>query len=235
MQSFDVVVIGAGPAGYIAAIRAAQLGLSTACIDNWKEPGGQYALGGTCLNVGCIPSKALLESSENYERVLHRFKVHGITATGVKLDLAAMLERKDRIVKKMTGGIACLFKKNKVTWLQGHGRLMQGGTNWKLEVKGEKGAETVEARNVIIATGSKPRQLPGLPVDNTLVCDNEGALAFEAVPERLGVIGAGVIGLELGSVWRRLGSKVTDPRGAAGVPRRRRPGHRSGGVEDLHW
>ena len=208
MQSFDVVVIGAGPAGYIAAIRAAQLGLSTACIDNWKEPDGKYALGGTCLNVGCIPSKALLESSENYERVQHRFKVHGISATGVKLDLAAMLERKDKIVKKMTGGIAGLFKKNKVTWLQGHGRLMQGGTTWKLEVKGDKGAETVEAKNVIIATGSKPRHLPGVPVDNKLVCDNEGALAFDAVPGRLGVIGAGVIGLELGSVWRRLGAKV---------------------------
>ena len=123
MQTFDVVVIGAGSAGYIAAIRAAQLGLSTACIDQWKEPSGQYALGGTCLNVGCIPSKALLESSENYERVQRRFKVHGISATGVKLDLAVMLERKDRIVKKMTGGIAGLFKKNKVAWLQGHGRL----------------------------------------------------------------------------------------------------------------
>ena len=208
MQTFDVVVIGAGSAGYIAAIRAAQLGLSTACIDQWKEPSGQYALGGTCLNVGCIPSKALLESSENYERVQRRFKVHGISATGVKLDLAVMLERKDRIVKKMTGGIAGLFKKNKVAWLQGHGRLMQGGTSWKLEVKGEKGAEMVEAKNVIIATGSKPRHLPGVPVDNKLVCDNEGALAFEAVPERLGVIGAGVIGLELGSVWRRLGAKV---------------------------
>ncbi|MGH8735751.1 MAG: dihydrolipoyl dehydrogenase [Burkholderiales bacterium] len=208
MQSFDVVVVGAGPAGYIAAIRAAQLGLSTACIDKWQEPDGRYALGGTCLNVGCIPSKALLESSENYERVQHRFKVHGITATGVKLDLAAMLDRKDRIVKKMTGGIAGLFKKNKVIWLQGHGRLVQGGTSWKLEVKGDKGAETIDAKNVIIATGSKPRHLPGVEVDNERVCDNIGALAFDAVPARLGVIGAGVIGLELGSVWRRLGAKV---------------------------
>jgi len=207
-QSFDVVVIGAGPAGYIAAIRAAQLGLATACIENWKTPDGQYALGGTCLNVGCIPSKALLESSENYERVQHKFKVHGIHASGVKLDLAAMQARKERIVRKMTGGIAGLFKKNKVTWLQGHGRLLSGGTTWKVEVKGDKDAETVEAKNVIIATGSKARHLPGVPVDNRLICDNDGALAFDAVPARLGVIGAGVIGLELGSVWRRLGAQV---------------------------
>ena len=205
MKSFDVVVIGAGPAGYIAAIRAAQLGLSTACIDQWKTPKGEYALGGTCLNVGCIPSKALLESSENYERVLHRFKAHGITASGVKFDLKTMLERKDRIVGKMTSGIAGLFKKNKVTWLQGHGKLMSGGTTWKIQVDS---SETVEAKNVILATGSKARHLPGVPVDNKLICDNEGALAFDSVPERLGVIGAGVIGLELGSVWRRLGSSV---------------------------
>jgi dihydrolipoamide dehydrogenase len=130
VKSFDVVVIGAGPAGYIAAIRAAQLGLSAACIDQWKTPKGEYALGGTCLNVGCIPSKALLESSENYERVLHRFKAHGISASGVKFDLKTMLERKDRIVGKMTSGIAGLFKKNKVTWLQGHGKLVSGGTTW---------------------------------------------------------------------------------------------------------
>jgi dihydrolipoamide dehydrogenase len=204
MKSFDVVVIGAGPAGYIAAIRASQLGLATACVEQWKTPKGEFALGGTCLNVGCIPSKALLESSENYERVLHNFKAHGITASGVKFDLETMLERKDRIVGKMTSGIAGLFKKNKVTWLQGHGRLLSGGTTWKLQA----GAEQVEAKNVIIATGSKARHLPGIAVDNKAICDNEGALAFDSVPERLGVIGAGVIGLELGSVWRRLGSKV---------------------------
>jgi dihydrolipoamide dehydrogenase len=204
MKSFDVVVIGAGPAGYIAAIRAAQLGLSTACIEQWKTPKGEYALGGTCLNVGCIPSKALLESSENYERVLHQFKAHGITASGVKFDLKTMLERKDRIVGKMTSGIAGLFKKNKVTWLQGHGRLLSGGTTWKIQA----GEEQVEAKNVVIATGSKARHLPGIPVDNKIICDNEGALAIDSVPERLGVVGAGVIGLELGSVWRRLGSKV---------------------------
>jgi len=204
MKSFDVVVIGAGPAGYIAAIRAAQLGLSVGCVEQWKTPKGDYALGGTCLNVGCIPSKALLESSESYARVLHQFKAHGVTATGVKLDVKTMLERKDRIVGKMTGGIAGLFKKNKVTWLQGHGKLLSGGTSWKIQA----GEETLEAKNVIIATGSKARHLPGIPVDNKLICDNEGALAFDTVPERLGIIGAGVIGLELGSVWRRLGSKV---------------------------
>ena len=204
MKSFDVVVIGAGPAGYIAAIRAAQLGLSSACVEQWKTPKGDYALGGTCLNVGCIPSKALLESSENYERVLHQFKAHGITATGVQFDLKTMLERKDKIVHKMTSGIGGLFKKNKVTWLQGHGKLLSGGTTWKLQA----GEEEVEAKNVIIATGSKARHLPGIPVDNKVICDNEGALAFDSVPQRLGVIGAGVIGLELGSVWRRLGATV---------------------------
>jgi dihydrolipoamide dehydrogenase len=204
MKSFDVVVIGAGPAGYIAAIRAAQLGMSVGCIEQWKTPKGEYALGGTCLNVGCIPSKALLESSENYERVQHQFKAHGITASGVKFDLKTMLGRKDAIVGKMTSGIAGLFRKNKVEWLKGHGKLVSGGTTWKIQAD----AEAVEAKNVIIATGSKARHLPGIPVDNKRVCDNEGALAFDTVPERLGVIGAGVIGLELGSVWRRLGSKV---------------------------
>ena len=204
MKSFDVVVIGAGPAGYIAAIRAAQLGLSVACVDQWKGPGGDFALGGTCLNVGCIPSKALLESSENYERVTHQFKAHGITASGVRFDLKTMLERKDKIVAKMTGGIAALFRRNKIAWLPGHGKLLSGGTSWKVQA----GEEQIEARNVVIATGSKARHLPGVPVDNKVICDNEGALAFDSVPERLGVIGAGVIGLELGSVWRRLGSKV---------------------------
>jgi dihydrolipoyl dehydrogenase len=207
-QPYDVVVIGAGPAGYIAAIRAAQLGLSTACIEQWKTPGGERALGGTCLNVGCIPSKALLESSEHYERARHKLGAHGIALSGVQFDLAKMLARKDQIVRKMTGGIAGLFKKNKVTWLQGHGRFVSGGTTWKLEVDGDKGVEAVEALNVIVATGSRARHLPGVPVDNKIICDNEGALDFDSVPKRLGVIGAGVIGLELGSVWRRLGSEV---------------------------
>jgi dihydrolipoamide dehydrogenase len=208
-QQFDVVVIGSGPAGYISAIRAAQLGLRTACIEKWKSPKGEPRLGGTCLNVGCIPSKALLESSENYERVTEKFKVHGITSTGVKLDVGQMLDRKEKIVAKMTGGIAGLFKKNKVTWLQGHGRLLPSDANaWQVEVKGDKSVETVLAKHVIIATGSRARHMPDVQVDNVVICDNEGALAFDKVPERLGVIGAGVIGLELGSVWRRLGSEV---------------------------
>ena len=207
--SYDVVVIGAGPAGYIAAIRCAQLGLSTACIEQWRDPNGEYALGGTCLNVGCIPSKALLESSENYERVMHKFKAHGITASGVKLDLGAMMARKQKIVSGMTGGIAGLFKKNKVTWHKGHGRLAGGdASGWQVEVLAGPQSEPLTARHVVIATGSKARHLPGVPVDNQIVCDNEGALAFDEIPQRLGVIGAGVIGLELGSVWRRLGAKV---------------------------
>src|SRR5256884_4994652 len=167
MKSFDVVGIGAGPGGYIAAIRAAQRGLATACVEEWKTPKGEYALGGTCLNVGCIPSKALLESSENYERVLHQFKAHGITASGVKFDLKIMLERKDKIVGKMTSGIGGLFKKNKVTWLQRHGKLMSGGTTWKVQTGGEQ----IEAKNLIIATGSKARHLPGISVDNKVICD----------------------------------------------------------------
>ncbi len=207
-RSFDVVVIGAGPAGYIAAIRAAQLGLSTACIEKWRTPEGEYALGGTCLNVGCIPSKALLESSENYARARHKLKAHGVTASGVTFDLRTMLARKNQIVRKMTGGIAGLFRKNKVTWLQGHGRFVSGGTSWKLEVDGAQGSEAIEAAHVVIATGSRARHLPGVPVDNRIICDNEGALDFDTVPARLGVIGAGVIGLELGSVWRRLGAEV---------------------------
>jgi len=207
-RAFDVVVIGAGPAGYIAAIRSAQLGLSTACIEKWRTPDGQYALGGTCLNVGCIPSKALLESSENYERARHKLQAHGVTLSGVSFDLQVMLARKNQIVRKMASGIAGLFKKNKVTWLQGHGQFVSGGTTWKLEVEGEHGSEAIEASHVVVATGSRARHLPDVPVDNKIICDNEGALEFDSVPERLGIIGAGVIGLELGSVWRRLGSKV---------------------------
>ncbi|HTH74583.1 MAG TPA: dihydrolipoyl dehydrogenase [Trinickia sp.] len=209
-QEFDVVVIGAGPGGYIAAVRAAQLGKSVACIEKWKNPAGALKLGGTCLNVGCIPSKALLASSEEFENASHHLDVHGISVGDVKMDVAKMMARKDGIVEKMTGGIEYLFKKNKITWLKGHGKFVgknDGGV--QIEVSGEGAAEVVTAKNVIIATGSKARHLPNVPVDNKIVADNEGALAFEAVPKKLAVIGAGVIGLELGSVWRRLGADVT--------------------------
>jgi dihydrolipoamide dehydrogenase len=209
-QSFDVVVIGAGPGGYIAAIRAAQLGLKTACIEGWRNPKQQVKLGGTCLNLGCIPSKALLASSEQFEHVQHGLEEHGISVGGAKVDLAKMQARKDAIVEKMTKGIEFLFKKNKVTWLQGFGAFQSGGEGgYTLEVAHEGKKETVSAKHVIVATGSKARHLPNVPVDNVQVCDNEGALAFGATPKKLGVIGAGVIGLELGSVWRRLGSEVT--------------------------
>jgi dihydrolipoamide dehydrogenase len=204
-QAYDVVVIGAGPGGYIAAIRAAQLGFRTACIEGWKNPGGELALGGTCLNVGCIPSKALLASSEEFEKVSRHLEPHGISISGAKMDVAKMQSRKDAIVTKMTKGVEYLFKKNKITWLQGFGRFVKGGDTYTIAV----GNEEIEAKHVIVATGSKARHLPGVPVDNETICDNEGALAFAAAPKRLGVIGAGVIGLELGSVWRRLGSEVT--------------------------
>lgn len=209
MAKFDVAVIGAGPGGYVAAIRCAQLGLNTVCIDEWKNAQGKPSLGGTCLNVGCIPSKALLESSENYERALHKFGDHGIQIKSVTMDVNAMVARKAKIVEQFTGGIAMLFKKNKVTAMHGHGSLVGGGDYWKIEVKDGAKSESIEAKHVIIATGSVPRQLPGTPVDNQLIVDNEGALAFTEVPKKLGIIGAGVIGLEMGSVWRRLGSEVT--------------------------
>jgi dihydrolipoamide dehydrogenase len=209
-QAFDVVVIGAGPGGYIAAIRAAQLGLKTACIEGWRNAKGELALGGTCLNVGCIPSKALLASSEEYDKVRQHLEPHGITVSGVKIDVAKMQARKDAVVTKMTKGIEFLFKKNKVVWLQGFGRFVRASdAGYDIEISGVGATETVQAKNVIVATGSKARQLPGIAVDNETICDNEGALAFPVVPKRLGVIGAGVIGLELGSVWRRLGSEVT--------------------------
>jgi len=209
-ERFDVIVIGAGPAGYIAAIRAAQLGLKVACAEKWRTPQGEPALGGTCLNVGCIPSKALLASSEKYEEALHHLGDHGIDIAGAKVDLARMLARKDGIVTKMTKGIEFLFRKNKITWLKGHARFTgENDGMYGLEVATAEGPRLVDAKHVIIATGSNARHLPGIPVDNELVCDNVGALALSAVPKRLGVIGAGVIGLELGSVWRRLGAEVT--------------------------
>ncbi|QQJ98449.1 dihydrolipoyl dehydrogenase [Burkholderia ambifaria] len=209
-KEFDVVVIGAGPGGYIAAIRAAQLGKTVACIEKWKNPAGALKLGGTCLNVGCIPSKALLASSEEFENTSHHLADHGITVDGVKIDVAKMLGRKDAIVEKMTSGIEFLFKKNKITWLKGHGKFTgKTDAGVQIEVSGEGETEVVTAKNVIIATGSKARHLPNVPVDNKIVSDNEGALTFESVPKKLAVIGAGVIGLELGSVWRRLGAEVT--------------------------
>ncbi len=211
-KQFDVVVIGGGPGGYVAAIRAAQLGLNTACIESesYADPKGEVRLGGTCLNVGCIPSKALLQSSELFDQAGHSFVMHGIAAEGVKMDVATMMRRKDNIVTQLTGGIRGLFKKNKVTLLAGHGQFAGREDDfWQIAVSGAKGSETIEARHVIIATGSKPRHLPGIPVDNEMICDNAGALALKDVPKRLGVIGAGVIGLELGSVWKRLGAEVT--------------------------
>ena len=209
-QRYDVVVIGAGPAGYIAAIRAAQLGMKVACAEKWTSPKGELALGGTCLNVGCIPSKALLASSEKFEEAQSHLDVHGIEIAGAKIDVARMQARKDGIVSKMTKGIEFLFRKNKIDWLKGHARLTGTlGDAYGVEVDTAQGAIQVEAVSVIIATGSKARHLPGVAVDNQMVCDNEGALAMPSVPKRLGVIGAGVIGLELGSVWRRLGATVT--------------------------
>jgi len=208
-KQFDVVFIGAGPGGYIGAIRAAQLGFNVACIEGWKNPKGDMALGGTCLNVGCIPSKALLQSSENVEQIEHKFAEHGITTAGVKVDIGKMQARKDGIVGKMTKGIEFLFRKNKITWLKGFGKFVSGGETYTIEVANGDAKETVTAKYVVVATGSKARHLPGIAVDNISVCDNEGALALTAVPRRLGVIGAGVIGLELGSVWRRLGAEVT--------------------------
>ena len=203
MKSFDVVVIGGGPGGYVAAIRAAQLGLQVACIDEAKTAEGKPALGGTCTNVGCIPSKALLQSSENYEQAGHHFAEHGVQVKGLGLDLAQMLRRKDKVVKASNDGVLYLFRKNKVTFF--HGRGSFGKSPSEILV----GGESITAKNVIIATGSSPRALPGAEFDEKLILSNSGALAIPEVPRRLGVIGAGVIGLEMGSVWRRLGSDVT--------------------------
>ena len=205
MKSFDVVVIGGGPGGYIAAIRAAQLGLSVACIDEAKAADGKPALGGTCTNVGCIPSKALLQSSENYEQAGHHFADHGVKVKGLELDLKTMLGRKDKVVKQNNDGIAYLFKKNKVAFFHGKGSF--GSSPLEVLISGQE--EKITAKNVIIATGSNPRALPGADFDENLILSNTGALAIPEVPKRLGVIGAGVIGLEMGSVWRRLGSDVT--------------------------
>ena len=208
-DAFDVVVIGAGPGGYIAAIRAAQLGFKTVCIDDWSRAGGKPAPGGTCTNVGCIPSKALLQSSENFEHAHHAFGDHGIEIKGLAIDVAKMLARKDKVVGQNNDGILYLFKKNKVTFFHGRGSFAgKEGDAWKIAVEGPAATQMI-AKHVIVATGSKPRALPGVAMDNDRVLDNEGALAIPDVPKKLGVVGAGVIGLEMGSVWRRLGSEVT--------------------------
>jgi dihydrolipoamide dehydrogenase len=205
-QSFDVIVIGGGPAGYPAAIRAAQNKLSVACIDEWKNPDGSYAFGGTCLNAGCIPSKALLESSELVHRAKHEFAVHGIKTGTIEVDVAAMQKRKAQIVKASTAGILALFKAAGVTPLQGHGKLLSGNRVEFTDKDGKK--QELTAKHVVLATGSAPVELKSLPFDGKQIVDSWGALEFTSVPKRLCVIGAGVIGLELGSVWRRLGAEV---------------------------
>ena len=205
-DKFDVIVMGAGPAGYVAAIRCAQLGLNTACVDEWQNAKGEPSLGGTCLNVGCIPSKALLDSSEKVEQASHEFEHHGISTGKVSVDLAKMIARKDEIVSNLTGGIAGLFKANKVTLIHGRGKLLAGKN---IEVTNGKKTDTYSADNIILAVGSVPIDIPVAKVDQKNIVDNAGALDINKVPKKLGVIGAGVIGLELGSVWNRLGSEVT--------------------------
>ena len=208
-KNFDVVVIGGGPGGYVAAIRAAQLGFNTACIDEWKNDKGGPALGGTCTNVGCIPSKALLQSSEHFEHAGHAFAEHGIDVKGLSLNLGQMLARKDNVVKQNNDGVQYLFKKNKVTFFHGRGSFAKADANgYEIKVAGAA-EEVIVAKHVVVATGSNARALPGLPFDETLVLSNAGALAIGEVPTKLGIIGAGVIGLEMGSVWRRLGAEVT--------------------------
>ena len=205
-HSYDVVVIGAGPAGYVAAIRCAQLGLKTACVDDWTDADGKPSLGGACLNAGCIPSKALLDSSERYEAAQHSFAQHGVMVNGLAIDVSKMQAHKDAIVHGLTGGIRTLFKANRVTPYFGRGKLL---ADKRVEVTGGKEAVVLEARNVILAPGSRPVDIAACPQDGDKIVDSTGALNFREVPERLCVIGAGVIGLELGSVWRRLGAKVT--------------------------
>jgi dihydrolipoamide dehydrogenase len=208
-KQFDVVVIGGGPGGYIAAIRAAQLGFNAACIDEWKNDKGGPAPGGTCTNVGCIPSKALLQSSEHFEHAGHGFADHGISMADLKIDIAKMIGRKDTVVKQNNDGILYLFKKNKVTFFHGRGSFVAAKDGaYEIKVAGAT-EETITAKHVIVATGSNARQLPGAPFDETNILSNDGALRIPAVPKKLGVIGSGVIGLEMGSVWRRLGAEVT--------------------------
>ena len=205
-KQFDLVVIGAGPGGYIGAIRAAQLGFNVACIDEWKNGKGGPAPGGTCTNVGCIPSKALLQSSEHFEHAGHAFADHGIGLRDLSIDVKKMLARKDKVVSQNNDGILYLFKKNKVTFFHGRGsfvKAIEGG--YEVAV----GEETLTAKQVLVATGSNARALPGTPFDEVSVLSNDGALRIAEVPKKLGLIGSGVIGLEMGSVWRRLGAEVT--------------------------
>jgi len=207
-QQFDLAVIGAGPGGYVAAIRGAQLGLRVVCIDAWNSASGGPALGGTCTNVGCIPSKALLQSSELYTRTLHELADHGVVCSQAALDLPRMQARKSKVVRQNNDGIQYLFKKNKVEFVHGRASFRaRADAAWELVV--EPGAGVLRAREVIVATGSNPRPLAGVAFDERRILSNTGALAMESIPRQLGVIGAGVIGLELGSVWRRLGSEVT--------------------------
>jgi dihydrolipoamide dehydrogenase len=208
-QQFDVIVIGGGPGGYIAAIRAAQLGFKVACIDEWKNDKGGPAPGGTCTNVGCIPSKALLQSSEHYEHAAHHFADHGIGLSNLSIDVAKMLGRKDAVVKQNNDGILYLFKKNKVSFFHGRGsfvKAVEGG--YEIKVSGAK-EEGLTGKHIIVATGSNARALPGVAFDEESILSNDGALRIPSVPKKLGVIGSGVIGLEMGSVWRRLGAEVT--------------------------
>ena len=208
-KQFDVVVIGGGPGGYIAAIRAAQLGFNTACIDEWKNDKGGPAPGGTCTNVGCIPSKALLQSSEHFEHAGHHFAEHGIGLSDLSIDVSRMLARKNTVVKQNNDGILYLFKKNKVTFFHGRGSFVKAADGaYELKVAGAA-EETLTAKHVIVATGSNARSLPGAAFDEDKILSNDGALRIGDVPKKLGVIGAGVIGLEMGSVWRRLGAQVT--------------------------
>ncbi|MDD9981322.1 MAG: dihydrolipoyl dehydrogenase, partial [Gammaproteobacteria bacterium] len=209
MDNFDVVVIGAGPGGYVAAIRAAQLGLRTACVDAWLDARGKPALGGTCLNVGCIPSKALLDSSHHYHNLRHLLPAHGIEAGDVKLDLRKMLARKDKVVRTLTRGVAGLLRKNKVESIAGLATLEGDGKVRIAPHGGDGERRSLIARHIVLATGSVPVRIPVAEVDGDRIVDNEGALAFSEVPKSLGIIGAGVIGLEIGSVWARLGSEVT--------------------------
>ncbi len=208
-KAFDVIVIGAGPGGYIAAIRAAQLGFNTACIDEWKNDKGGPAPGGTCTNVGCIPSKALLQSSEHFDHAGHHFAEHGIGLSNLSVDVAKMLGRKDNVVKQNNDGILYLFKKNKVSFFHGRGSFVSATDDgYEIAVAGPK-PDVLTGKHVIVATGSNPRELPGAAFDEVKILSNDGALRIPAVPKTLGVIGSGVIGLEMGSVWRRLGADVT--------------------------